>query len=98
MPSRAEPDTEDLHERLEEAEQTLEAIRSGHVDAVVVQSGRGPRVYKLESPDQPFRTFVEAMQEGALTVAEDGTILYANSFFASLVGRELSDVVGSKLR
>jgi len=88
---------EDLTQRLEEATHTLEAIQSGSVDAVVVNGPHGPQIYTLESPDQPFRTLVEGIQEGALTLSNDGTILYANSFFGSLLGRPLHDIIGRAL-
>lgn len=81
----------------DEVRETLEAISAGEVDAVVVHGPRGPQVYRLEGPDQPFRTFVERMQEGALTVGGDGTILYANSYFADLVGFGADELVGKML-
>jgi len=81
----------------QEARDTLDAITSGAVDAVVVDGPLGPQVLHLESLDQPFRTFVERMQEGALTVALDGTILFANSYFAQLVGRSVDRLVGTSL-
>lgn len=87
----------DLRRRLVEAEETLTAIRSGDVDAVVVESPTGQQVYCLESPDQPFRVFVEQMQEGALTVNADGTIVYCNRFFANLVQRPVEQVRGQPL-
>jgi PAS domain S-box-containing protein len=96
MASEAEyqAELEELRRKLDEATHTLEAIQGGTVDAVVVNGPNGPQIYTLESPDQPFRTFVEGMQEGALTLGSDGTILYANSFFAALVQREPGDVLG----
>jgi len=43
----------ELRERLRDAEETLEAIRSGDVDAVVVSGMDGiPQVYALETADQ----------------------------------------------
>jgi PAS domain S-box-containing protein len=84
-----------LQERLDEAEETLEAIRGGRVDAVIVHGQHGPQVFSLEGPDQPFRALVEAIQEGTITLAPDGTMLYANAFFASLVGRPASEVMGA---
>lgn len=90
-------DIAELRRRLDEALHTLDAIQNGSVDAVVVNGPKGPQIFSLESPDQPFRTFVEGMREGAVTLASDGTILYANSFFASLVERSVSDVIGAHL-
>ena len=63
----------ELSARLEEAEETLRAVRAGEIDAFIVQGPRGEQVYSLHSVEQPYRTLVEEMQEGAaiLTVAGD---------------------------
>lgn len=87
----------ELQRRLDEATSTLEAINSGTVDAVVVNGPFGAQVYTLESPDHPFRTFVEGMQEGAITLRQDGTILYANRFFAALVQQPSAQLLGAPL-
>ena len=88
-------EVEDLRRRLDEALHTLDAIQNGSVDAVVVNGPKGAQIFSLESPDHPFRTFVEGMREGALTLGRDGTILYANAFFSELVGRPVGDVAGA---
>jgi PAS domain S-box-containing protein len=85
---------DELRRQLDEARHTLEAIQSDSVDAVVVNGPSGPQIFTLESPDYPFRTFVEGMQEGALTLDRDGTIRYANAFFAALIGRPMGEVLG----
>lgn len=54
---------------LEEAESTLEAIRSGQVDAFVIA---GSEVVLLERASAPYRTLVEHMQQGAVTLSADG--------------------------
>jgi PAS domain S-box-containing protein len=82
---------------LEEARATLDAISSGTVDAVVVNGPHGPQVFRLEGPDQPFRTLVENMQEGALTVSSDGTMLYANAHLTHLLGVDVADVLEQPL-
>jgi PAS domain S-box-containing protein len=46
-----------LRTRLEEAEETLRAIRSGEVDALVVESPSGPQVYSLQSADAESNRF-----------------------------------------
>src|SRR6201992_3602622 len=76
----------ELVSRLREAEETLEAIRTGEVDAVVVAGPAGQQVYTLENADRPYRVLVEQMQEGAVTFSHDGTILYCNERFAPLAG------------
>jgi PAS domain-containing protein len=74
-PSRT---VDELCAQLAEAEDTLQAIRSGAVDAVVVDGADGPRIYTLKGADEPYRILVERMQEGAVTLSEDGTVLFAN--------------------
>jgi len=82
---------------VDEARATLDAIAAGHVDAVVVNGPDGPQVFHLEGPDQPFRTLVENMQEGAVTVSVDGQILYANAHLLRLLGKEAEDVIGAPM-
>lgn len=89
---------EELRRRLEEAEETLRAIRGGEVDAILVDGPAGPRVYTLEGAGHSYRVLVETMSEGAATLAEDGSILYANACFAELLEAPLSRVMGASLR
>jgi PAS domain S-box-containing protein len=83
-----------LRQRLREAEETLQAIRDGHVEALVVHAGGGDQIYTLRSADQPYRLMVEQMREGALTLAADGTILYCNQRFAELVAQAPERITG----
>jgi len=78
-----------LEMRLEEAESTLQAIRHGEVDALVVSSPTGPQVYTLQSADHPYRILIQEMQEGALTLTSTGLILYANLAFARMMRTSL---------
>ncbi len=87
----------DLEARLREAEDTLEAIRMGQVDALVVDGPDGPEVFTLRGVDHRYRQLVETMTEGALLVARDGVITYANARFAELVARPLAAMVSSRL-
>jgi PAS domain S-box-containing protein len=88
---------EELRRRLQEAEDTINAIRHGHVEALVVQASEGEQIYTLRSADQPFRLMVEQMREGALTLAADGTILYCNQRFAELMARPPERIAGRGL-
>jgi PAS domain S-box-containing protein len=88
-----------LRDRLREAQDTLDAIRNGDVDAIVVSGAdKVPRVYTLETADQTYRLLVEEMQEGALTVTRDGDILYCNKRLAELVETDPARVIGASLR
>jgi hypothetical protein len=60
---------EDLRQRLQEAEETLGAIRSGEVDALVVSGPSGEKVFTLEGAEHPYRVLVESMNEGAVSLS-----------------------------
>ncbi len=88
-------ENEMLRMRLEEAEATLEAIRTGEVDAVVVGGAEGQRIYTLEGADQFYRVLIEAMQQGAATLSADGTVLYCNRSFAAMLHIAQEKVAGT---
>jgi PAS domain S-box-containing protein len=54
-------------------------------------------VYTLHSAEEPYRTLVEQLQEGAVVLTSRGDILYANARFAALVGQPPESVVGSRI-
>jgi PAS domain S-box-containing protein len=88
---------EDLLARLTEAEETLQALREGEVDALVVQGSGGDQVYTLHGAEEPYRNLVEQMREGAVVLAQSGGILYSNARFAALVGEPLESVLGGHI-
>jgi PAS domain S-box-containing protein len=79
-------DLEELERRLEEAEETLRAIREGEVDALVVDSPKGEVIYTLTSADYPYRLMIDEMNEGAVSVSPDSLILYSNRNFGAILG------------
>ena len=85
---------EELRHQLEEANETIDAIRSGQIDALVVHGENGHQLYTLKSADHTYRVFIEQMTEGAVTLSPDGFILYCNSQFARMVEMALSQVIG----
>lgn len=85
---------EETRRQLYEANETIEAIRTGQVDALVVQSGNGHELYTLKTADHAYRVFIEKMTEGAVTLNKQGLVLYANSQFAAMVALPLSAVMG----
>ncbi|MDP9012352.1 MAG: response regulator [Pseudomonadota bacterium] len=87
-------DNELLRAELEEARETLAAIQSGAVDALVVDTPDGQRVYTLEGAEYVYRTLIERMQEGAVILTCEGTIHYCNRRFADLIKMPLEKVVG----
>lgn len=88
----------DLQNRLREAEETLQAIRSGAVDALVVSGPQGENVFTLKSAESPYRVLVESMNEGAANVSSEGIVLYCNNKLATMLERPLGSIIGSSLR
>ena len=88
---------EELRARLNEAEETLRAIRSGETNALVVSGVGGEQVFTLDGADHPYRVLIEDMSEGALTLTMDGVILYANRRFAEMLSMPLEKVIGSAI-
>jgi len=89
---------ERLQERLADAEETLRAIRTGEVDTVMVAGKEGSQVFTLEGAEHAYRVLIESMNEGALTLTSEKTILYANRCFARMVKLPLEQVTGSSFR
>ena len=85
---------DELRLRLSAAEETLRAIRSGEVDAVVIAGKQGDQVFTLEGAEHAYRLLIESMHEGALTLTADEMILYANQRFARMVKYPLERVMG----
>lgn len=95
MPSFASPDEkEKLLARLNAAEETLRALQSGEVDALMVSGHRGPQVVTLKGGEPSYRLLVEAMSEGAATLSRNGSVLYCNRRFAELICRPRGRVIG----
>ena len=87
-----------LRARLADAEEALRAIRSGEVDTMVGTAQEGSQIFTLEGAGHPYRLLIESMNEGALTLTGDKTILYANQYFARMIRCPLEQVTGSSFR
>src|SRR5512140_2907568 len=74
-----------LRSKLQEAEETLNAIRDGEVDAIVVSGKGGEKIFSLASAETPYRIILEEMNEGAVIVSKNGLILYCNKRFSEIV-------------
>ena len=96
-PANLELENAQLRERLAEAEAVIQAIRHGEIDAVVVNSTEGTKVFTLEGSDHPYRLLVESMNEGAATLTDEGVILFSNPRLATLLGTTTAELAGTRL-
>jgi PAS domain S-box-containing protein len=87
---------QNLRERLATSEETLRAIQEGEVDALVVSTPQGEKIFTLQSADLSYRLLVEQMPQGAATISTEGTILYCNKSFAKLLQKSLEKLIGSE--
>jgi PAS domain S-box-containing protein len=87
----------ELQERLAESEGTLSAIRNGEIDAIVVSTTEGEKIFTLKGAEEPYRVLFEQMNEGAVTISEDSAILYSNQSFARTMSIPLERIVGTSI-
>ncbi|HKV82711.1 MAG TPA: histidine kinase [Candidatus Sulfotelmatobacter sp.] len=82
----------------EDGAQIIDAIRSGCVDAFVVEDREGHAVYTLQNVDLPYSTLVQRMQQGAAMLDASGQIVYCNPSLAALFGASVESLIGSRLQ
>ncbi len=85
----------DLKSQLFEANSIMDAIREGAVDALVLNVDGKAQVYSMESADYTYRILIEKFGEGALSISEDGLILYCNEYFANMIGLPPTSIIGT---
>lgn len=88
---------ESLKAQLQDANNIIEAIREGDVDALVLQKDGQPQIYSIESADYTYRVLIEKFGEGALSITDDGLILYCNDYFSKLMGIAADKIIGTYL-
>jgi PAS domain S-box-containing protein len=85
----------DLKLRLSEAQEAIDAIKNGSVDAFAIRKNGKPEVFTLQSLDYAYRVLIEKFSEGALNLTLDGLIIYSNSYFSRLIDIPNEKVIGS---
>src|SRR5580658_3021270 len=84
-----------LKSRLSEAQEAIDAIKNGSVDAFAIRKDGTPEVFTLQSLDYAYRVLIEKFSEGALNLTLDGLIIYSNGYFSRLVDTPNEKVTGS---
>lgn len=85
----------ELEDRLEESDQLIEAIKAGEVDAFAIGINNKSEIFTIQSGDYAYRVLIEAFEEGAINVTEEGLIVYSNPYFFHLLKLPYEKVVGS---
>jgi PAS domain S-box-containing protein len=88
----------ELRVRLEEAEEMLRSIRSGAVDALVVENAAGPQIYVLQGLDaESNRLHAEMLaqvSDAVIAIDSDDRVAYVNAAAERLYGVSASRVLG----
>ncbi|MFA5971387.1 MAG: PAS domain-containing sensor histidine kinase [Lentimicrobiaceae bacterium] len=84
-----------LRKELDEVSKAYKQIKAWNIDALVKSNEKGLNVYTDKTADKPYRILIEKMHEGAVTLNEDGIILYCNSYFAKLMNLSLQKILGT---
>ena len=94
-------DNAELRVRLEEAEETLHAIRSSAVDAFVVETSDGPKVFirqGLETESNRFRgEILGQVSDAVVVVDDDQRVIYLNAAAERQYGVTASEGLGRRL-
>lgn len=90
------PEVEGLRARLAEAEATLDAIRTGGVDALVVSGPGGERTLTIEGATHPYDALLNAMSDGAALLTLDGVTLFCNRRLGEIAQAPIEDVRRSR--
>jgi PAS domain S-box-containing protein len=90
-----------LRLRLEEAEETLHAIRSGEVDALVVATDVGEQVFTLQGLDAESNRLrgemLAQVGDAVIAVDDDQRVTFINAAATSLYGVTMSQALGGPL-
>ena len=84
--------------RLEETRQILDALRNSEVDGVITSLSKGAKLFTLKDEAEPYRQLIEHMSEGALTLSQEGVVLYANTAFARQLQTPLERIIGAEFQ
>ncbi len=85
----------EVRAQLREASETIEAIRSGGIESLVIGPPGQEQIYSLASADRIYRLIVEAMNEGAATISPRGIILDANPRLGAMTGQTGTELAGT---
>ena len=91
--------TQDLAQRLAEAEATIEALLSGQIDAVVDSKSQTPVLLSkaqeaLRESEERYRRIVETANEGIWTIDTEEKITFVNPRLAEMLGYPPDKMLG----
>ncbi|MGA2010472.1 MAG: EAL domain-containing protein [Solirubrobacteraceae bacterium] len=91
------PSYEQLRARMQVAEETLDAIRRGEVDGLLVRTDQGERLFTLQGADAFYRMLLEEMPLGVAGLDPHGTILFANPHLGRMLRLPVQRLIGKQI-
>src|SRR6187402_17592 len=89
---------DELVRKLNEANDVIEGIKKGDIDAVFISKNGTSNVLVSREADQTYRRFIENMSEGVVALHTDGIIMYCNASFADMVDLPIESLIGTDFR
>jgi len=89
------PETANLLGHLPQPRAGLSAISGEDCGKLELSLTQDDQLPSLKNSEKPYRLLIEAMNEGAITLLADGTILYCNPRFAEMVQTPIQQIIGS---
>ncbi|MDB4979662.1 MAG: multi-sensor hybrid histidine kinase [Myxococcales bacterium] len=94
--------TRGLARRLVEAEDTIKALLSGQIDAIMDASGATPLLLAqaqqaLRASEEQYRQIVETTTDGIIKLDIEERMVFVNRRFAEMLGYEPADIVGKSV-
>ena len=86
-----------VHRQIALLEALSSEVREGGVDGVLFGETDFEHLYTLADARRPYKSIVEGMSEGAITVSPRHVVLFANQRFAEMVGATTSAIVGKPI-
>lgn len=96
------PRIKELEQRLSDAEETIRALLSGAIDAVIDPDSQTPVLLseaqrELRESEERYRQIVETSLEGIFLLDAGGVFTFVNRRFADLLGYAVQEIVGRTL-
>ncbi|HET7131684.1 MAG TPA: PAS domain-containing protein, partial [Gammaproteobacteria bacterium] len=90
-----EAEIAELRRRLDDAEETLHAIKSGRVDALVIDHpSEEHQVVMLGGVKVSDRLLIDRLQQAAVLLSRPGEVVHVNPAFATLLGTHVEHCLG----
>jgi len=91
----------DLRARLQEAEETLHAIRSGEVDSLVVETDEGPQIFSLDAAEAASNRFrgevLAQVSDSVIAVDPEDRVTFFNGAAERQYGVRCDEVLGRNI-